>query len=169
MQKEVADEITKLIVGTELDGTFIHKIFTILATGDFIEPDELLKDGEEKVGEMNTLEKVLFTLYVQEGKKAHVIMENLPPMRDLSDETYRAKAIEAAVANDSTQVAKKLFWGVIKSNHYDRKTMEDYPHIAVRPGFVVVNSKPSGFELAVREMFSDGLLGSVMVIGSRRG
>lgn len=114
-----------------------------------VEPDSAVEEGEKVIGEMNEMEKCLFTLIDLKRKEHHDLIDRIRLIETKEEEV--ALAIEHEQNHLVEQFATSIMWSSIKSR---LKTSSDSTGVGVRKGFVIVEyfevkEEVSAFEIVL--------------------
>lgn len=106
-----------------LKGTFIEELFEAMQNGQLGSPDEPVADGERVVGEMNELEKALYSLVRKYGETERGIVNRFRGKgKSISSKEKPALEAQLESCRSRFQVASKLMWENIETRLAGQKT-----------------------------------------------
>ncbi len=110
------------VLEKEIRGSLLEEILLVMESGEFEDVGEPAEEDEKPIGEMNNLEKALFTVRGGNQQKFKAAIEE--------------DRLAAAVFHDAADTAQKMMWQNIRKRLVSAG--EDISHLGIREGWKLV-------------------------------
>ncbi|MFA6999785.1 MAG: hypothetical protein WC241_01580 [Candidatus Paceibacterota bacterium] len=146
----------------ELLKNFFEGIGLFTDYENHVEPEEDVKEGEKIIGEMNELEKGLYSFIDEKEKEHKSLIEQMESAGEAGNhETLEKFSLEHAKNDRVAKLASKIMWASIENRF---QTSEEATGTGIRKGFKIVEI----FENETPSMSGMMIPGLGMVIAMRR-
>ena len=137
------------MLAVSVKGTFLEPVIAIMESGNFIDEEDLIQDGEQYVRDMSDFEKALWmeiSKIFQTGKTKSDELDKLVKTSDVFVPvgmmlSFAIKAnqlgAELEQLESFAKPLKSFFWNVVKSNIH-QEILDCYQTTGIRHGFKIV-------------------------------